>query len=145
MLGYLRGNTKKDNSAGGGTDQQHSSSVTDASASTQQVVRYSKMTTIRLAELQNLLPKGVEHSMDPEESEVVSCLLLATERSIQVWILFMKSQSGSGVEPLRAPHVTRETFKKECLFCKTLPEVCQLDLLHVFVRSSDKRKNAASN
>ena len=48
---------------------------------------------------------------------MVTCLMLATENSLQIWYVGLNGSSGN-----RA---------MECLFCKVIPEVSQVDFVHL--------------
>lgn len=82
-------------------------------------IRYSKFTQVRLKSLLNLLPGEVSLTVRQEimaetsNTKMVTCLLLSTESSVQIWL----------IDPLASA--------QECLFSKSLPEVAQVDFVHL--------------
>ena len=48
---------------------------------------------------------------------MVTCLMLTTETSLQVWYVSKANLDGQAA--------------MECLFCKVIPEVCQVDFVHL--------------
>lgn len=87
-----------------------------------QVVRFSKLTSIRVSLLRNILPENKLASQN--DNDQLSCLLLSTDKSFQIWLLCLNPTS------LFDPSRTITQFKKECLYSKSLPEVSFFDFLH---------------
>ena len=104
-----------------------SSSATSANPAhafpTSQTVRFCKFSSIKLSSLLNLLPAETLANVLSSEGDVplaeirqqmVTCLMIATESSFQVWYV-----------------ATTGSKQMECLYCKVLPGVSQLDFIHL--------------
>lgn len=56
-----------------------------------QVVRFSKLTSIRASLLKKMLPEN--KLTNHNDYDQLSCLLLSTDKSFQIWLLFLHPTS----------------------------------------------------
>jgi len=97
------------------------SSLNQATAiSAAQTVRFCKFSAVKLADLLNLLPAESLNAFRQAapcqrlRGQMVTCLMLTTETSFQVWY----------VAPTGAKQMN-------CLYSRLLPEVSQVDFVHL--------------